>query len=82
MKGNSTPHPPQKMALPPPQFLWDSLKNIRLAKKKCGPPKKHYIKKKIDGVGTVDNRPYTNKLHHLVQKRMKKEEEKNVTCDT
>ena len=29
---------------------------------------------KIDGVGPIDNRPSTNKLHHCVKK-------KNVTCD-
>ena len=34
--------------------------------------------KKLDGVGPVDNRPSTDKLHHFVQK---KEEEKK-TCDT
>ena len=33
---------------------------------------------KIDGVGPVDNRPCTNKLHHFV----KKKKEKEVTCDT
>ena len=31
---------------------------------------------KLDGVGPVDNRPSTNKLHNL------KKKEKNVTCDT
>ena len=25
--------------------------------------------KKLDGVGPVDNRPSTNKLHHFVQKK-------------
>ena len=34
---------------------------------------------KLDGVGPVDNIPTTNKLHHFVRK---KEEEKNVICDT
>ena len=34
---------------------------------------------KLDGVGSVDNRTSTDKLHHFVQKE---EEEKNVTCDT
>ena len=34
--------------------------------------------KKLDGVGPVDNRPSTNKLHHFVQKKKKK---KKVTCD-
>ena len=33
---------------------------------------------KLDGVGPVDNRPSTNKLHHFV----KKNKNKNVTCDT
>ena len=32
----------------------------------------------LDGVGPVDNRPSTDKLHHFVRK---KEEIKN-TCDT
>ena len=45
----------------------------------------HLLLPKLDGVGPVDNRPATNKLHHIV--RRKKEEEKNcdmwhVTCDT
>ena len=35
------------------------------------------FKKKLDGVGHVDNRPSTDKLHHIV----KKKEEKKVTCD-
>ena len=35
--------------------------------------------KKLDGVGPVDNRPSTAKLHHFVRK---KEETKIVTCDT
>ena len=33
--------------------------------------------KKLDGVGSVDNRPSTDKLHQFVQKKFKK---KN-TCD-
>ena len=32
---------------------------------------------KLDGVGSVDNRPSTNNLHHFVRKKKKK----NVTCD-
>ena len=36
------------------------------------------IVKKLDGVGPVDNRPSTEKLHHFVRK---KEEEKKLTCD-
>ena len=36
---------------------------------------KHY---KLDGVGPVDNRPSTDKLHHFVKKNKKI----NVTCDT
>ena len=40
----------------------------------------------LDGVGPVDNRPSTDKLHHFVRnKKKKKEEEKNNnnnwTCD-
>ena len=27
--------------------------------------------KKLDGVGPVDNRPYTHKLHHLCPKKIK-----------
>ena len=47
---------------------------------------------KLDGVGPVDNRPSTFKLHHFVQKKKKKEEEEkiwhltfdmwHVTCNT
>ena len=33
-----------------------------------------FHKKKLDGVGPVDNRPATDKLQHFVQK-------KNATCD-
>ena len=32
---------------------------------------------KIDGVGPVDNRPSTNKLHHFVRKKTKKKLNKN-----
>ena len=32
---------------------------------------------KLDGVGPVDNRPSTNKLHHIVKKKKKKK----ITCD-
>ena len=35
--------------------------------------------RKLDGVGPVDNRPSTDKLHHFVKKNKKKN--KN-TCDT
>ena len=54
------------------------------------PPHKHYTrnwknKNKLDGVGPVDNRPSTDKLHHFVRKKNKKKEdekrEKIVTCD-
>jgi hypothetical protein len=39
--------------------------------------------KKLDGVGPVDNRPSTDKLHHFVQKKEeKKRRKKIVTCDT
>ena len=34
---------------------------------------------KLDGVGPVDNRSSTYKLHHIVEE---KEEEKIGTCDT
>ena len=30
-----------------------------------------YIKKKLDGVGPVDNRPSTDKLDHFVRKKIK-----------
>ena len=38
---------------------------------------------KLDGVGPVDNRPSTDKLHHFVQKRRRKKREKkwHFTCD-
>ena len=36
------------------------------------------VLKKLDGVGPVDNRPSTDKLHHFVRKKIKK----YVTCDT
>ena len=38
--------------------------------------------RKLDGVGPVDNRPSTNKLHHFVQKKKKIYIKKIVTCDT
>ena len=34
----------------------------------------------LDGVGPVDNRPSTDKLHHFVRKKKKKKG--HVTCDT
>ena len=34
---------------------------------------------KLDGVGPVDNRPSTDKLHQFVKKNNKK---KNLICDT
>ena len=34
----------------------------------------------LDGVGPVDNRPSTDKLHHFVRKKRKKMWQ--VTCDT
>ena len=37
--------------------------------------------KKIDGVGPVDNRPSTDKLHHFVRKKIKIYII-IVTCDT
>ena len=36
------------------------------------------VVEELDGVGPVDNRPSTDKLHHFVRKKNKK---KNVTCD-
>ena len=36
------------------------------------------IHEKLDGVGRVDNRPSTNKLHHFVQKKL---QQQIVTCD-
>ena len=33
------------------------------------------VDRKLDGVGPVDNRPSTDKLHHFVRR-------KKVTCDT
>ena len=35
--------------------------------------------RKLDGVGPVDNRPSTDKLHYFVKKNKNK---KIVTCDT
>ena len=37
---------------------------------------------KLDGVGPVDNRPSTNKLHQFVQKKQKKHDMWHVTPDT
>ena len=37
---------------------------------------------KLDGVGPVDNRPSTDKLHHFVQKKKKKNYMRHVTRDT
>ena len=39
---------------------------------------------KLDGVGPVDNRPSTDKLHHFVRKKKIKKRKKilHVTCDT
>ena len=38
----------------------------------------HLEEEKLDGVGPVDNRPATDKLHPFVKKE---EEKRNVTCD-
>ena len=38
-----------------------------------------FLADKLDGVGPVDNRPSTKKLHHFVRKKKRK---KIVTCDT
>ena len=40
---------------------------------------------KLDGVGPIDNRPSTDKLHHFVRKKKKKNNNNNnnnLTCDT
>ena len=37
-----------------------------------------YILRELDGIGPIENRPSTNRLHHFVQKK----KEKKVTCDT
>ena len=39
---------------------------------------------KLDGVGPVDNRPFTDKLHHFVRKKkdLKKNYMWHITCDT
>ena len=37
---------------------------------------------KLDGVGPVDNRPSTDKLHHFVRKKRKKKKMWHGTCDT
>ena len=42
--------------------------------------RKYTFNSKLDGVGPVDNRPSTDKLHHFVRKRKKKLW--HVTCDT
>ena len=33
--------------------------------------------RKLDGVGPIDNRPFTDKLHHFVRKK----KTKKMTCD-
>ena len=40
--------------------------------------------KKLEGVGPVDNRPSTNKLHHFVERKNNKQkcDMWHVTCDT
>ena len=35
---------------------------------------------KLDGVGSVDNRPSTNKLHQIVRKKERKKERKKKHC--
>ena len=37
---------------------------------------------KLDGIGPVDNRPSTNKLHHFVKKKWKKCDIWHMTRDT
>ena len=41
-----------------------------------------YMKKKLDGVGPVDNRPSTDKLHHFVRKEEEEKKKRKITCDT
>ena len=38
---------------------------------------------KLDGVGSVDNRPSTDKLHHFVKKKKKRKkcDMTQMTCD-
>ena len=38
--------------------------------------------KKLDGVGPVDNRPSTNKLHHFVRKLHVTHDMRHMTRDT
>ena len=51
-----------------------------ILEEKYGNYKHEYIQfdKKLDGVGPVDNRPSTDKLHHFVRKKKMK---KKMTCD-
>ena len=44
---------------------------------------KNYVKYKLDGIGPVDNRPSTKKLHHFVQEKKKKKncDMWHMTCD-
>ena len=35
-----------------------------------------YILSKLDGVGPIDNRPFTNKLHHFTKNKQKKYKKK------
>ena len=41
---------------------------------RSGPKGSHHVRK-LDGVGPVDNRPSTDKLHHFVRRK------KIMTCD-
>ena len=50
----------------------------RKERRKEGRKEGHYSIYKLDGVGPVDNRPSTNKLHHFVQKRKKKEKRNEI----
>ena len=36
---------------------------------------------KLDGVGPIDNRPSSDKLHLFLQKRRRKKEEEKITFD-
>ena len=40
------------------------------------------VEYKLDGVGPVDNRPSTDKLHHFVRKNTQKSDMWHVTCDS
>ena len=47
----------------------DKLSQFAIPHFTCHISKASHVIKKLDGVGPVDNRPYTDKLHHFVQKK-------------